>query len=79
MVADQTVGTGSVTWRSLLAAGERSVGIATIDHVAYREFTLTCRDSHAGPAQAAPQTVLQPAGRPGGTLGVPTEHPPWLL
>ena len=46
VTADRSLGTVSIAWRSLLAAGEGSVGIATIDRIAYREFTSEYRDRY---------------------------------
>jgi len=46
VTADRSLGTVSIAWRSLLGAGENSVGIATIDRIAYREFTSEYRDRY---------------------------------
>jgi len=46
VTADRSLGTVSIAWRSLLASGEGSVGIATIDRIAYREFTSEYRDKY---------------------------------
>jgi hypothetical protein len=43
MVADKTAGTLAIAWRSLLGAGERSVSMANIDGITYRESISTER------------------------------------
>ena len=40
IVADKPSGTFTISWRSLLGAGERSVAIADIDAITYREHAV---------------------------------------
>jgi len=46
VTADRSAGTVSIAWRSLLGAGSGTVGIDTIDRIAYREFISEYRDQH---------------------------------
>jgi hypothetical protein len=43
IVAERSLGTVSIAWRSLLGSGEQSVNIADVDRITYREFTSTWR------------------------------------
>lgn len=45
IVADKSSGTFTVSWRSILGAGESSVAIADIDAITYRETVTTQRTS----------------------------------